>query len=76
MKNIPLINNLFIFFLNLLVSLIEFKEHPLKEHRCKFKTDKIAYSNRSLEQRIPIIKVSLHCILKRLSNKITFLFCT
>ena len=34
---IPLLNNLFISFLNLFICLIE--EHPLKEHRCKFKIE-------------------------------------
>ena len=41
-KNIPLLNNLFlsypIYFFNWI------KEHPLKEHGCNFKIDKITYS--------------------------------
>ena len=67
MFDISLLNNLFISFLNLFISLIELKnlhkKHLLQEHRGKLKIDKITYSKRSLEQRITIVKISLHCIL-------------
>ena len=47
MFDIPLLNNLFISFLNLFISLTELKnihlEHPLKEHRYKMKIDNIIY---------------------------------
>ena len=33
MFDIPLLNNLSIYFLNLFISLIAFKKHPLKEHK-------------------------------------------
>ena len=36
------------------------KEHPLKEHRCKKPSQ-----SHSLEQRMTIARISLHCILKR-----------
>ena len=68
MFGIPLLNSLFISFLNLFISLIELKnihlKHPLKERRCKFKIYKITYSMCSIEQRIKLPKISLHCILK------------
>ena len=74
--DIPLLNNPFISFLKLFISLIELKnihsQHPLKKHRCKFKTDKITYSNCSPEQRMPTAKISLHCILYA---KLYFLCC-
>ena len=54
------LNNRFISYLNLFISLI--KEHPLKEHMCNFKIGKITYSNRSLEQRMTIAKISRCCI--------------
>ena len=45
MFDIPLLNNLFISLLNVFISLIELKnihwKDLLKEHRYKFKTDKI-----------------------------------
>ena len=49
--DIPLLNNLFISFLNLFISSIE--ENLLKEHRCKFKIDKPTQSDR-VEQRIAL----------------------
>ena len=46
--DILFLSNLFTSFLNVFISLIELKnihqKHPLKEHRCKFKIDKITYS--------------------------------
>ena len=33
-----------------LIKLNIYWQHPIKEHTCKFKTDKITYSKRSLEQ--------------------------
>ena len=36
----------------------------LEGHRCKFKIDKITYSNRNLEQRMALAKIRLHCIIK------------
>ena len=62
-----MLNNLFISFLNLFISLIELKKiqkHPLKEHRCKFKIHYTTYSNRSLEQRMTIVKIGFYCIIK------------
>ena len=60
-----MLNNLFISFLNLFISLIELKKiqkHPLKEHRCKFKIHYTTYSNRSPEQRMTIAKIGFYCI--------------
>ena len=53
------------------------KEHTLKEHRCKFKIDKITYSNRSLEQPMTLAETNLQCICKTLidcEKKTTGLF--
>ena len=50
MFDIPLLNNLFISFLNLFISLIELenfhkkKKKKKKKNRCKFNLDKITYS--------------------------------
>ena len=59
--------NLFLFN-NLFISLIELinihENHLLKEHRCKFKRDKITYLKRSVKERITLPKISLQCILK------------
>ena len=35
----------------------------MKERRCQFRIDKITYSNRSVEQRIMLPKISLQYIL-------------
>ena len=50
MFDIPLLNNLFISFLNLFISLIELEnfheniKKKKKKNRCKFNLDKITYS--------------------------------
>ena len=82
MFDIPLLNNLFISFLNLFISLIELEKLPLKnkkkkkKNRCKFNLDKITYSKHSLEQRMTFSKMNHYCILKVFSilkrTKFTF----
>ena len=39
-------------------------KHPLKEHRCKSKTDKITYSKSLSRIIMALAEVNLHCILK------------
>ena len=40
-------------------------KHPLKEHRCKLKTDELTYSKHSVGQPIALPKMSFQCILKQ-----------
>ena len=57
--DIPLLINLFI-------CLIELKsihqKHQIKEHKCKFKKDRITYSKCCLEQRMTLAKINLDIV--------------
>ena len=56
MFDIPLLDNLFIYFNSLVISLIELKnihqKHKLKEHRRTFKIDKITCSKPAQSHRV------------------------
>ena len=58
----------YFFYFILFISLTELQniheKYPLKQHRYKFKEEKIPIQSRSLEQRITIATTCLHCIPK------------
>ena len=66
---------MFLYLFNLLFSLTELKrtfiKHPLKEHSCKFKIEKLTYSKYIVEQRIALPKMGLQLLQLQCIRKIT-----